>query len=116
MVRRIDKAEDHRNDGKHYAGLLSRGEYNKRKAHVEDTVDMQVWAHAAPPGGRQPKGVGLSGGGGSGGSWRQRQGDMARRFLTLNAMCSHPRDPSPPPSSPPNTTYRRTCRRRRRQW
>jgi hypothetical protein len=47
MVRRIDKAEDHRNDGKHYAGLLSRGEYNKRKAHVEDTVDMQVWRHAA---------------------------------------------------------------------
>ena len=42
MVRRIDKAEDHRNDGKHYAGLLSRGEYNKRKAHVEDTVDMQA--------------------------------------------------------------------------
>jgi hypothetical protein len=46
MVTRNDKAEDHRNDGKHYAGLLSRGEYNKRKAHVEDTVDMQVRSQA----------------------------------------------------------------------
>mmetsp|Transcript_28125 Transcript_28125/g.38883 ORF Transcript_28125/g.38883 Transcript_28125/m.38883 type:complete len:141 (+) Transcript_28125:111-533(+) len=40
---RRDKDEDRRNDGNVYKGLLSNKEYNKRKAKVEETMDMQAY-------------------------------------------------------------------------
>ncbi|KAK3239801.1 hypothetical protein CYMTET_50299 [Cymbomonas tetramitiformis] len=43
FMERRDKDEDRRNDGKRYSGLLSYQEYNKRKAHCEETMDMQEY-------------------------------------------------------------------------